>query len=93
MVELDFDKQLLVSAARGDAVGVRNAIKNGAKLTAKDPDGNTAMHHAVLSGNKQTVQTVIKAGIKANARNKRGETPLKMAQAKSFTDIIAILQG
>lgn len=91
VIELDFDRDLLEYATRGDVAGVRKAIQAGARLTTKDSVGNTAMHLAVLSGNDKTVQALLNAGVKTNARNQNGKTPIQLAQAKSYTNIISLL--
>ena len=64
--------------AQGVAQGVapRGATSN---TTAPEPDGTTALHWAVRSGNVAAVDALIASGANVSARNRYGITPLSLA--------------
>lgn len=61
-----------------------------------DHHGNTALHHAVLSGNKTITQMVmtemLRYGIDIDLRNARGETPMILAAKYGHTECANVLR-
>ncbi len=52
-------------------------MDHGACINALDKDGNTALHHAVMSDNKRAVEDLVKRGANINVANpKTGKTPI-----------------
>ncbi|KAJ5619208.1 hypothetical protein N7510_003192 [Penicillium lagena] len=45
----------------------------------KDENGRTPLHHAVLSGNLESVYSILQAGANPNIADKHGSTPLHLA--------------
>ena len=50
-----------------------------ANIEAKDEDGETPLHGAVISNNAETLKTLLKAGANIEARNEVGFTPVHRA--------------
>ena len=58
---------------------VELALEFGNDVNAANDAGNTALHGAAMAGFATVVQALVDKGAALNARNKRGETPLKLA--------------
>jgi ankyrin repeat protein len=58
---------------------VHNLLEYGAIPNSQTPDGDTAMHFAVSTGQLSIVQTLLKFNASVNVRNKEGRTPLHAA--------------
>jgi len=56
------DEELISSAQNGDLVGVKAALRNGAKLDAEDELGRTALMLAGRLGNLDIFEILLKAG-------------------------------
>lgn len=56
-----------------------------------DDHGNTALHLAVLSGSKKSVENLLLKGANLAKKNDDGKTPRDIAVAKKFDDIIATI--
>lgn len=48
----------------------------GIDINTIDSFGNTALHYAALTGNREAIQLLGQAGANANIRNEKGNTPL-----------------
>ena len=63
-----------------DADAVRRAIESDRDaLEEVDPDGNTPLHVAVLTGSEPLTRTLLDAGADPNVPNRDGWTPLALA--------------
>ncbi len=60
-------------------------------LEAKDEEGNSPLHYAILSGNKETVEFIIDNFSNINISNNYGYTPLHMAATVGNRKIIDLL--
>lgn len=83
-----------VAAARDDEAGQRmlRALKAaGADLDRHDPQGDTALHVAVMFGAHGTLRTLLALGAAPNPRNGGGDTPLLIAAGKHDAEAIAML--
>jgi ankyrin repeat protein len=58
---------------------VEVCLQLGAALDAENATGSTAIHGAVPSGFNKVIQRLAQAGANVNVKNKRGQTPLKVA--------------
>jgi len=58
---------------------VRLCLELGHDINAANNGGNTALHAAAYAGLDQMVQFLVDRGASVNARNKKGETPTKIA--------------
>jgi len=66
-------------------------IAAGAKLEEKDPDNRTALTHAVLHGDLETVRVLVQAGGYVKARDRFHKTPLLYAADTGRRDIVDYL--
>jgi ankyrin repeat protein len=67
--------QLLVPAGeRPTWEGTRLALELGSDVNATDPNGNTALHAAVMLGYSTVVQLLVEHGGKLDIKNKAGKT-------------------
>lgn len=66
-------------------------MKRLSDLQLKDPDGNTALHIAVLEGEFEYVNCLIQAGADTQAQDATGRTPLFLAFANNFLNIALLL--
>lgn len=82
-------------AAAGEAEGNTHAValllETDAKIGLADENGMTALHWAVLSRNRKTMQTLIKAGAPLDAINDRGQTPLQLAEQSNGQPVVDLL--
>lgn len=63
---------------------VRQAVRGGADVNARDKDGVTPLHRAASNnGNPEVIRTLVQLGADVNARDKGGWTPLHMTAALS----------
>jgi len=89
---------LMKAAEWGRADAVELLLKKGAKINAKDPRGNTALHLVIANGYAltsavDTVKALMKGKPDLKAKNKEGKTPLDLADDCGVVGIIKALQG
>ncbi|KAF5534325.1 ankyrin repeat [Fusarium napiforme] len=60
-------------------------------LNARDSDGQTPMHYAVLAGRASVIQYLVKRGGDIHAESKSGMTPLNLAVREEHTECVRIL--
>ncbi|ROT75698.1 ankyrin repeat-containing protein [Penaeus vannamei] len=71
---------------------VRLLLEKGAKVNAKNKDGDRPLHSAVRGGSEAVVKTLLrKDGIKIDAADGAGRTPLHLAAEKGHNRIIQML--
>jgi len=70
---------LHLAASKRQYKAMRNLLRNGADVDARDKHGRTPLHAAVGSGGKVGVGLLLDAGARVNARDNDGETPLHWA--------------
>lgn len=78
-------------AHEGQLEALKLFIDHGARIEGADSEGNTLTHHAVLSGNLQVVELVIRSGAPRGERNKAGQTPLDLARKFDLSQIVEVL--
>ena len=89
---------LHLAAQNGQTSTLYVLIQKGADLAAVDQDGKTTLHYAVLSKKPETVRALMEltagSGLQTEAKDKKGETALALATARSaHPNILRILQG
>lgn len=62
-----------------------------AGVNARDNDGYTALHRAIIGGNVNNVKALIDKGADVDARDRDGDTPLHIAARNGRKEIIALL--
>lgn len=82
------------AAAFGPVEMVRDLLKAGAKVDARDSRGLTPLHFALASEypSLETVRVLLQAGSDVNARDHTGETPLDWAEKFGYPEVIATLK-
>ena len=76
--------------SRAKLVGVIAARESGL-VHAKDRNGSTALHRAVMHGREAVARVLLAAGADKHAPNRRGQTPLHLAQEKGHAALVALL--
>ncbi|KAK0305360.1 hypothetical protein LTR01_006886 [Friedmanniomyces endolithicus] len=69
----------------------RLLLKSGAKLRARDKDGNTALHFAAKEGDTEMCQMLLDAGAHAADCNKLNSQPLQLAVTGGHTETVLCL--
>lgn len=75
---------------------IASMVENGADVNMQASDGTTALIAAIMQGNYQVVEYLLEHGADPNLENKRGWTPLKIANTYQKThpyDIIGTLKS
>lgn len=82
---------MMQAAAKGDVAKVRAQLAAGARPSAGNPIGQTALHIAAIWNHVEVGEVLIEAGADVNARNKYGATPLHFAAQKDNLEIGKLL--
>jgi len=77
--QIDLDNQLINIVKDNKAGDVAKVLAQGARVNAKDKEGNTALIYAAENGHVAVAQLLIDKGAKVDAKGKRGETALMWA--------------
>lgn len=85
------DTRLADAAMRTDGVAIRALLAQGADVNAPQPDGSTALHWAVRSGDLDTARLLIKSGAKVDLSTRYGVTPLHLASLNGQAPMIDAL--
>jgi len=70
------------------AAAVKFCLDRGADATTVDQDGNTALHGVAVWGSNTAVETLVAAGARLDVRNKKGQTPWRIAEGAVFEDAV-----
>jgi ankyrin repeat protein len=93
-----WDGTALIAAAHlGHAEVVRILIKAGAPLDHINNLGWTAVIESIVLGDGgprhiDTLRSLVEAGANVNIADRNGETPLTLARARGFTEMVSILE-
>ncbi|KAL0250808.1 hypothetical protein GEMRC1_000022 [Eukaryota sp. GEM-RC1] len=82
---------LLHKSSLGDADSLRPLVTAGQSLHQKDHNDWNSLHFAVCSGNKSSVKELVKMGIDPSTPDSHGITPIHLAAAKGFHDLLSPL--
>jgi hypothetical protein len=80
------------AAMKGDADGVRRALKAGLDANTAEPsDGATALMVAAYQSHLAIVRMLLEAGAKVNMAAREGLTPLMLAASAGHAEVIKVL--
>ncbi|MBN2551447.1 MAG: ankyrin repeat domain-containing protein [Spirochaetales bacterium] len=82
---------LIWAARTGNQAGCEVLISRGADVSARDREGNGALHHAVMMGRPQLVDFLLVYGADIDAPNDRGRTALHLAAAEGDFEACRLL--
>ncbi len=85
------DKALLQYSYKGDVLGIRSTLAEGADVNAANWNGETALLLASQNGHKECVQYLLEIRADKNKGNTMGITPLMAATRISRVDIVELL--
>lgn len=91
ITELNFDRDLLVSADSGNIAGIKKALKLGANPNCRDLEGETPLIEASESGNLEAVKILLKNGAALDLKDREGETALHEAVEEGHAGIVRYL--
>ncbi len=96
MVELLVSRGAKVSALhlaahRGNLDKLRNSLKEGTNVDARDEAGHTPLYYAASAGQMHVVEFLISKGAEVNAKDKRGDTPLYYAADAGWKNMTELL--
>ncbi|WP_265035361.1 MULTISPECIES: ankyrin repeat domain-containing protein [unclassified Wolbachia] len=86
--QAQLDKKLLIAAESGDLDEVKDLVKQGADLGAKNNNGIMFLHYASLSGQVDAVKYCTENGINLEAKDNSGKTPLHYASVKGQVGVV-----
>lgn len=85
---------LFIAIEHKNRQAVRFLLENNADITLKDVFGNTVLHQAVASGDKEILQELLLQGYGkalSEVKNCYGETPLDLAKKSGNTQMLQLL--
>ncbi|RJE26040.1 Ankyrin repeat protein [Aspergillus sclerotialis] len=87
----DSENAITVHAGVGDPVLLRLLLKAGVDVDAKDPEGRSAFHTAILENDKKSLQILLDHGGDVTVENRNGHTPAKLAAMRGKYDMVTML--
>lgn len=82
---VSFPASMSETMIRGDGMKIRNMISvHNLDVQQQDEKGNTLLHYALLSGNEDTIRTILELNPDPKVQNKDGKTPLEAAKNRGF---------
>ena len=79
------------AALHNNVESAKALLNYGANINKKDSNGNTALHHAAISGHRNIVTLLLGRKADPCIRNKQGRTPYDLAIQKKHTQIADLL--
>jgi len=70
------------------AAAIKFCLEHGADATTVDEDGNTALHGVAVWGSNAAVEMLVAAGARLDVKNKKGQTPWRIAEGAVFEDAV-----
>lgn len=84
---------LMEAAGVGNNSIIKQLVGKGATVNAKDYEGTTPLHFAVMYGHLETVKLLIELGADPNVQAAGlGRTPMSLAEANGYMEIVQILK-
>ena len=82
------DQALIAVAERNDVEAVRQLLKEGASVRARDPQGRTALLAATYRNHVEIAKLLILTGSDVNTQDAMQNSPLLLAGASGYLDIL-----
>jgi uncharacterized protein len=83
--------RLIDAAKDGKPAVIRALIQQHVDVNSREIDGTTALHWAVRSDDRESVQLLIRAGAEVNVANRYGLTPLSLAATNGNPAVVSLL--
>jgi len=87
------DGQLIEAARRGDAGEVRRLLERGAGVTARDPEGATALVAAAYGNHVEAARAVVNAGADVNAKDRTEQSAFLLATSENYLELLELTLG
>ena len=82
------DAALIEAARRGDTPEVRRLLEQGAAVTARDPEGATALVAAAYGNHLDAARALVAAGADVNAKDRTEQSAFLIATSESYLDLL-----
>src|SRR5260370_26701359 len=89
--DADRHTALMVAALEGHTQEVKELVRRGADINAKDSMGRTALMFAAINMHYETVKVLLEHGAEVNARSNVGGTALMLAASSGEPRIVEAL--
>ncbi len=86
------NSELLEACEKGELNKVKDLLKRGADVHAKDNGDKTALMYASMSGHTDIVDLLINHGADVHAKDRDGSTALILASSNGHPDIVDLLK-
>jgi len=89
-----FHTPLHCAAGEGDVKAIKELVKRGERIDARDIYGRIPLHYAAMDGKSEAVRYLLSIGSDPNARDNQGKTPLHYAvHAGDVKTVKALVEG
>jgi len=88
---MSLDEELFEAVKKGDIDKVRELLRRGASVKARNEYGGTPLHYAALRGHVDVARLLLERGADVNAKSMYDATPLHVAAFVGYADVARIL--
>jgi uncharacterized protein len=88
--DMNKDQTLITAAERNDMAAVRQLLKDGADVQARDGQGRTALLAATARNRVEIATLLVEAGADVNAQDNKFDSPLLLAGASGYLEILKL---
>jgi ankyrin repeat protein len=82
------DADLIEAARRGDATEVGRLLSQGASVTARDPEGATALVAAAYGNHLEAARALVEAGADVNAKDRTEQSAFLLATSENYLELL-----